>query len=1187
MKHQNYFSRFTVLIYLSLFSLNPSLVYGQAPESSFECGVISGFSNCLPSETDLPDYIPTSADRVKTIRVAFHIMQNSAANPQNFEAGNANYTAYLMNIFNRVNELFTTGGPYACNGVANWINPVDLRIRVELVGIYYHPDPIGFVNYDGTLQNEYCENNYGICNVLDVYFCQIFAAGASGYGPGKWVGMYKYFDEYTNNLNTWWGAGNSLGHEIGHCLSLYHSWQCDQKCRFPDICQGGPLTGAGCGNNCLNLASDDGCYGSNESYCQPYLEGSLQPDWTCSTNFMSYARIKNHISPLQMAAMHKHLLNDNAEMLKQEYSDAESITITQPNEIWNISKVMYGNIYIEPGAKLTIKKKVLMPPGGRIVVKRGARLVVDGGHLTTKGPAAQTCNGEQFIVRWQGIEVWGNTNVTATAAMLEESYLPALSDPGLVILRSNAKIEKAQIGIQTAQNGPYGWLDSKVLHFNGLINAAQSTFLNCRKGVEFLAHTAPIDNPSKFVQCKFIQNYLPSPSFNYEGVTQWQVKGIQYTGCEFNRLKLGIATINASFLVSDSDFKTCERAVMVDATSPMFAELTVVGGALTTNGNRFENCLSSVTSNAYNFLQVSNNNFKNCLFGVQIDGSGGFQITDNVFEHTADGTLLFNAGISAINTGILFNFAECNRYLSFNDNTRINVGISAMGNNRNFTFRKEDFDCRRDVQVLKANLAGGAGFILGEISDQGTFTNAVRNLFTGVIADPNAPGGFKWSLGHLPDIFTTTPNPTPPQVIESKKFFYYYPPTAPVESRMVPKCPRAGFGILPLCTQQYNFDNQKPTNDGSTVCGTRIIKDFYNGPPKDCRSVSCLYGYYPNIRRADSLLNLGNVTQLFTMVQSSPNSSTTLQMLNDASPYLSDNLLNAVAVSATMSSTNKGTVLNANTPLPMYLLPTWASYLPTTLYNQLINASNTTTLSTRNLLESGKAEDERNKAALLGFLTDSLYSSGNYAQVEALLQNDPERQSREALVGLKIQRQNYSAAQALLNAYPTTDPEDGAFHDVQNINLRRITQNITFQLTAQEDTFLHHQAYAYGAQTGYARSLLYLIKGELFDRTIPLPETTENREEVVPVVNLAELKSSIFELQPNPAKEELKLIFPGWQEGTPYQAQMYDLTGKLMLTTVIRSVLSVLDLSSLSSGIYLVCIRSNGSLIATKKLVKQ
>jgi hypothetical protein len=112
--------------------------------------------------------------------------------------------------------------------------------------------------------------------------------------------------------------------------------------------------------------------------------------------------------------------------------------------------------------------------------------------------------------------------------------------------------------------------------------------------------------------------------------------------------------------------------------SPLFAALTVVGGALSTNGNRFENCLTSVTSDAYNFLQVSNNNFKNCLFGVQIDGSSGFQITDHVFEHTANGPLLFNAGTSATSTSIDFNFAECNRYLSFNDNTRINVGISAL-----------------------------------------------------------------------------------------------------------------------------------------------------------------------------------------------------------------------------------------------------------------------------------------------------------------------------------------------------------------------------------------------------------------------------------------------------------------------------------------------------------------------------
>jgi hypothetical protein len=101
---------------------------------------------------------------------------------------------------------------------------------------------------------------------------------------------------------------------------------------------------------------------------------------------------------------------------------------------------------------------------------------------------------------------------------------------------------------------------------------------------------------------------------------------------------------------------------------------------------------------------------------------------------------------------------------------------AALGNNKNFTFRKEDFDCKRDVDVLKADLAGGAGVTPGEISNLGTFTNAVRNLFTGVVADPNVPGGFMWRLGHLPDIFTTTPNPTPPQVLGSLKFSYFYPP---------------------------------------------------------------------------------------------------------------------------------------------------------------------------------------------------------------------------------------------------------------------------------------------------------------------------------------------------------------------------------------------------------------------------
>lgn len=671
---------------------------------------------------------------------------------------------------------------------------------------------------------------------------------------------------------------------------------------------------------------------------------------------------------------------------------------------------------------------------------------------------------------------------------------------------------------------------------------------------------------------------------NYEGVSQWQVKGIQYAECEFNRLNQGIATINSSFLVNKSEFKTCSLAVMVNALAPSFAEQTIVGGALLSERNYFENCRYSVTSNGYNFLQVSFNSFKNCLFGVNVEGSSGFQVTDNIFQHTGSPALLFNAAISAVNSGPQFNFAECNQYLSGGQN-KINVGISALGSNRNFTFRKEDFDCNRDVQVLKAISSTGM-VTLGQISgSQGTPINAVRNLFTGV--QPNGAGGFGWKFGHTSDIFTTLPNP-PIGLPESIKFDYYYPPTAPIESRLVPKCPKAGFGLLPLCNQIYNFENKKPAGDGADQCDTRIIQDYYNGPPNDCRSVPCLGDYYSNIRRADSLLNMGTAALLLSAVQSSPNSTTTLQMLNAASPYLSDNILNTVALSATMTVTNKGTVLNANAPIAMDLLPTWVSYLPSTLYNQLLSTSNTTTLSSRTLLQSEKAVDERNKSALLGFLTDSLYKASNYAQVEALLLNDSERQSREALVGLKIQRQQYSAAQALLNSYPNSDPEDVAFRDVQNINLRRITQGLSFQLTAAEDTFLHQQAYAYGAQTGYARSMLYLIKGETFERTIPQPEVTANKQELQtnsfePVRN----HTKLFKLQPNPASEDLKIIYPGWREADVTRIQIIDLSGVILLSSSVRSSLTVLNITKLPSGFYLVSLFSNDRLVESQKLVKQ
>jgi thioredoxin-like negative regulator of GroEL len=121
-----------------------------------------------------------------------------------------------------------------------------------------------------------------------------------------------------------------------------------------------------------------------------------------------------------------------------------------------------------------------------------------------------------------------------------------------------------------------------------------------------------------------------------------------------------------------------------------------------------------------------------------------------------------------------------------------------------------------------------------------------------------------------------------------------------------------------------------------------------------------------------------------------------------------------------MAESSKFDVLNANTPLPADVLENASGYLSSVILAQLQAASPEGQLSIRDSIKATGIAAQRYKSALLAHLTDSLFAAGNYSHVEVLLQNDPGRESREAIVGLKIQLQDYTSAQALLNAYPTS-----------------------------------------------------------------------------------------------------------------------------------------------------------------------
>jgi hypothetical protein len=98
----------------------------------------------------------------------------------------------------------------------------------------------------------------------------------------------------------------------------------------------------------------------------------------------------------------------------------ETLHITT-DTTWNTIVPLDCDVEIEPGATLTIAAggEVYFPPSAKVVVKPGARLVLDSCLLTRR------CTD-----RWRGIEVWGN----------EELGQSPSSNQGVLVMKNGATI---------------------------------------------------------------------------------------------------------------------------------------------------------------------------------------------------------------------------------------------------------------------------------------------------------------------------------------------------------------------------------------------------------------------------------------------------------------------------------------------------------------------------------------------------------------------------------------------------------------------------------------------------------------------------------------------------------------------------------------------------------------------------
>lgn len=638
------------------------------------------------SSTNNADYLPTPSDDIKTVRVFLHVIQKSDGTG-NFVSTDPVHINYLNAMFNppnsaggpSVNDIYGNTQPQAHNTIIDPITVTDTRVRFELMGIQFHQNDLAWSNGNPTptVQNtgdlcaDYCHNLYAVspCEYLNIYIIgriNLIDVASAGCGPGQFVNYQNVYSNWVqhppgtlvNAYGNWYPANvyggdpfiinGLMAHEIGHNLGFNHAWtSCTQ---FPDqVCPG-------------------------NVWCSPYF-ATLSPP--CVNNVMGYSDSKVHWTPLQMGHMHQMLTATyRSGWLKNCDRDPALDKFITSDETWNWARVMGGELTVEPGATLTIKCRVDMPHDGKVVVKPGARLIIDGGYITTT-----CCHGF-----WPGIQAWGTTS--------QHQYgSPIPTYQALVILKNGAVIEHAREAIQTMN--PDNWnMIGGVVQVQGTPSQVGGTFLNCRRAVSYVKYqnfnpynaTQPRSNRSYFNYCDFIvdDDYRGVDDF-YAHVSMWYVDGINFRACNFrneqtgitesSKLGQGIISIDAKYNVTgrcnvilpcciDCPEANWTKGTFVGLDHGIHALNGVTDRAFTVDRCRFENNVLGVFASGMTNYSVTRNEFEFGERNVVLDGgedinfedrhrgvfsyySSGFRIEENDFARDPDANALCDAIVVA------------------------------------------------------------------------------------------------------------------------------------------------------------------------------------------------------------------------------------------------------------------------------------------------------------------------------------------------------------------------------------------------------------------------------------------------------------------------------------------------------------------------------------------------------------
>lgn len=363
------------------------------------------YENTVRACRDQLNYIPDSNHidhtPIKYVKVNFHVVCNSE--------GEGNFDEKTGRVF--INEVYDAmndklGRNKKMNLPPGNNTPVlPMRYRLQLTGqpdqpdddgIYFHnDDDFYWIVAKGKDKNFYSKDvfhKYGIQkdSVLNVFILAdpidsldspTYKASSRGIGYPEFIKMTYWYlgtrdsiykkGRFRPKFNKW-HAVKSFAHELGHTLGLRHTWRGNDGC-------------------------DDTPHHSN---CWNRTKGKAPCDEWWSNNFMDYNAHNSAWSPCQIGTIHRNMSDKKKRVRKFlarnwcTLDESKTINIRDQVE-WPGAKDLEGNLIVLDGGQLTVRCRMSLPEGAKIIVHPKGRLILDAAKLEND------CGGT-----WKGIEVW-------------------------------------------------------------------------------------------------------------------------------------------------------------------------------------------------------------------------------------------------------------------------------------------------------------------------------------------------------------------------------------------------------------------------------------------------------------------------------------------------------------------------------------------------------------------------------------------------------------------------------------------------------------------------------------------------------------------------------------------------------------------------------------------------------------